>query len=380
MKTHINFGIIGCGMMGREFSSAAMRWPHLKADLPRPRILAVCSRTDASMEWFRQNPDTRYFYHDYRQMLENPEIEAIYCAVPNLLHEQIYCDCIRSGKHLLGEKPFGIDLEAFEQIRKAMDEHPDVFVRCSSEFPYYPAVQQMIRWYREGKFGKIIEAHFAIKHSSDMDITKPVNWKRTVSSNGKYGCMGDLGIHTQHLPFRLGFQVLSVSAQLANLVPLRPDRNGQPVPCDTYDNALLLCKARNTAGDQFPMTMEMKRMAPGSSNSVEYQIYGMEMSAKFSTDDPNALWYCRNTGRSQAWCRLPMGQKTLFPVITGEIFEFGFTDAMLQMYAAFVAELCGQPCSFGCLRPEEAGQSHRLLTAALDSYENNRTVLLQDIS
>ena len=117
-------------------------------------------------------------------------------------------------------------------------------------------------------------------------------------------------------------------------------------------------------------------MAPGCTNEVEYAIYGLNLSARFTTNDPNALYYTRNTGREQAWSRVVVGQKTLFPVITGSIFEFGFSDAMLQMYAAYVSELKGLPCAFGCFRPDEAEKSHRLLTAALDSYENRRVVTL----
>ena len=71
-----------------------------------------------------------------------------------------------------------------------------------------------------------------------------------------------------------------------------------------------------------------------------------------------------------------LGQKTLFPVITGGIFEFGFSDAMLQMFAAFVAELRGLPCGFGCFRPDEALLSHQLLTAALEAYETERVIRL----
>ena len=94
----IKFGVIGCGLMGREFASASMRWLHLQTDLPRPQIIAACSRTDKSLDWFRRVPDTRYFYHDYHELLENPEVEAVYCAVPHDQHAQIYTDIIRSGK------------------------------------------------------------------------------------------------------------------------------------------------------------------------------------------------------------------------------------------------------------------------------------------
>lgn len=373
---NVNFAVIGCGLMGREFASVSMRWLHLLGDLPRPVILAACDLNDDNLNWFRQVPDTKYFYHDYQEMLQNPEIEAVYCAVPHHLHAKVYCDVIRAGKHLIGEKPFGMDLAAMEQIEAAMAENPQVFVRCASEFPFYPAVQQMVKWYEEGKFGQIIEAKFTIKHSSDMDLKKPINWKRMKAANGEYGCMGDLGIHTQHLPFRLGFRPQTVSAYLANIAKARPDLDGNMVPCETWDNAIVMCGTTNAAGDVFPMQLEMKRMAPGCTNTVEYEIYGLNMSAKFTSDDPNAIRYTQAVGREQAWARLVIGQKTQFPVITGSIFEFGFSDSLLQMFAAFVSELRGLPCAFGCFRPEEAKLSHQLLTAALESHTQRKIVEL----
>lgn len=373
---NVNFAVIGCGLMGREFASVSMRWLHLLGDLPRPVILAACDLNEDNLNWFRQVPDTKYFYHDYREMLENPEIEAVYCAVPHHLHAKVYGDVIRAGKHLIGEKPFGMDLSAMAEIEQAMAEHPEVFVRCASEFPFYPAVQQMVKWYYEGKFGPIIEARFTIKHSSDMDLKKPINWKRMKAANGEYGCMGDLGIHTQHLPFRLGFRPRTVSAYLANIAKERPDQSGSMVPCETWDNAIVLCQTTNENGDVFPMQLEMKRMAPGCTNTVEYEIYGLNMSAKFTTDDPNATRYTQTVGREQAWARLVIGQKTQFPVITGSIFEFGFSDSLLQMFAAFVSELRGLPCAFGCFRPEEAKLSHQVLTAALESHTQRKVVEL----
>ena len=373
---NVNFAVIGCGLMGREFASVSMRWLHLLGDLPRPVILAACDLNDDNLNWFRQVPDTKYFYHDYQEMLQNPEIEAVYWAVPHHLHAKVYCDVIRAGKHLIGEKPFGMDLAAMEQIEAAMAENPQVFVRCASEFPFYPAVQQMVKWYEEGKFGQIIEAKFTIKHSSDMDLKKPINWKRMKAANGEYGCMGDLGIHTQHLPFRLGFRPQTVSAYLANIAKARPDLDGNMVPCETWDNAIVMCGTTNAAGDVFPMQLEMKRMAPGCTNTVEFEIYGINMSAKFTSDDPNAIRYTQAVGREQAWARLVIGQKTQFPVITGSIFEFGFSDSLLQMFAAFVSELRGLPCAFGCFRPEEAKLSHQLLTAALESHTQRKIVEL----
>src|SRR5207247_5920526 len=99
------------------------------------------------------------------------------------------------GKHLLGEKPFGIDLAANNAINAAISAHPELFVRCSSEFPFFPGGQEALRFVRERRFGRVLEVRSQFLHSSDLDPTKPINWKRRAELNGEYGCMGDLGMH-----------------------------------------------------------------------------------------------------------------------------------------------------------------------------------------
>ncbi len=194
MGKTMKFGIIGCGLMGREFASAAARWCHLNTEIARPEIVAVCDVNAASQKWFTDHfPAIKFTTTDYRELLEQKEIEAVYCALPHVLHEQVYCDIIRAGKHLLGEKPFGIDQAANDKILQAVQENPGVVVRCASEYPYFPACQELIRWVKEDRLGRIIEVKAGFNHASDLDVTKPINWKRTVSMNGEYGCLGDLG-------------------------------------------------------------------------------------------------------------------------------------------------------------------------------------------
>jgi len=379
MKKTIRFGIIGCGLMGREFASAAARWCHLTADIARPEIVGVCDTSQTACDWFVNNFDTvRYNVSDYHELLNKEDIDAIYCALPHVLHKQVYIDIIEAGKHLLGEKPFGIDQEANNAIMEAIKAHPEVTVRCSSEFPYYPACQQLIRWVREGKFGKIIEVRSSFCHSSDMDPNKPINWKRMIEVNGEYGCMGDLGIHTQHVPFRMGWTPLNVFAKLSKIVDQRPDGKGGMAPCLTWDNALLISDVQDTDGKTFPLVMRTMRLDPGATDSWSLEVYGLKASAKFSTDDPNAFCYTDSWEKEQAWCRLGIGYKPMIPTITGGIFEFGFTDAMLQMWAAFISELEGKEVEFGCMRPEETALSHKLQTAALISHKEGRLVSLAE--
>ncbi|HYG75554.1 MAG TPA: Gfo/Idh/MocA family oxidoreductase, partial [Planctomycetota bacterium] len=136
--------------MGREFASAAARWCHLTELNVRPVITAICDKNAELFGWYKNNfPTITTYTSEHKELLARPDVDAVYCAVPHNLHADIYIDIIKAGKHLLGEKPFGIDLEANQRIMQAIEANPKTFVRCSSEFPYYPAVQRIIAAARE---------------------------------------------------------------------------------------------------------------------------------------------------------------------------------------------------------------------------------------
>ena len=120
-RKRIHFGLIGLGLMGREFASAVARWCHLLDEGPIPVITGICSRNKETWKWYTDNiPGIQIKSTDYKELLKSPDIDAIYCAVPHNLHEKFYIDIILSGKHLLGEKPFGIDLKANENILRVI--------------------------------------------------------------------------------------------------------------------------------------------------------------------------------------------------------------------------------------------------------------------
>lgn len=382
MRT-VRFGIIGCGLMGREFASAAARWCHLPDMEVRPEIVAVCDTKAAAMQWFSDNfTSVRQFTSDYRELLANPDVEAVYCAVPHHLHERIYRDAISAGKHLMGEKPFGIDEPANRAIMDCIADHPDVFVRCSSEYPFIPAMQRLCAMIEAGEFGRIIEVNTGFVHSSDLDTAKPINWKRIVEFNGEYGCLGDLGMHACHVPFRAGWTPRNVRAVLSNLVTERPDGKGGNVPCETWDNATLLCETLDPAtGDTFPWTIKTQRIAPGEKDTWYCEVYGMKRCACYSSKNTNSILILDYShGGEQVWQTADMGHETAFKSITGGIFEFGFSDSILQMWAAFLYEFAnGKPLRrfAGCVTPEETALSHKLFTAALESHKHSSTVPIE---
>ena len=378
MKT-IRLGLIGTGLMGREIASAVARWCHLEDTGVRPVITTLCGRTlpPARVAWFREHfPSLRLVTADHRELAASTDVDAVYCAVPHHLHASIYTDVIRAGKHLLGEKPFGIDQAANAAILGAIAAQPGVLVRCSSEFPFFPAAQRILALGESGAFGRILEVNTGFLHSSDLDPAKPINWKRTRAANGDYGVMGDLGMHACHLPFRLGWTPRNVRAVLSNVITTRPDGRGGTADCDTWDNATLLCEAEDPTGTRFPWTLRTQRIAPGQKNTWYVEVLGTRSSARFSTKNPKRLELLTYSGGEQAWQEIDIGYAPAFRAVSGEIFEFGFPDAMQQMTAAFLYELAhGRPLrpSAGCVTPEETALSHRLFTAALRSHERSTT-------
>ncbi len=367
--------------MGREFASAAARWFHLPGMTVRPEIVAIC-RHDISpknVDWFTDNiPTIKQVTGDYRELLDNPDVEAVYISVPHNLHRRFYCAALDAGKHLMGEKPFGIDKKANDAVIACVQTHPDLFVRCSSQLMFFPAVQRIGRMIEADAFGTIIEVNAGFLHSSDLDPAKPINWKRMVKYNGQYGCMGDLGPHVCSIPFRAGWTPVNVRAVLSNIMPQRPDSDGRIVPCGTWDNATLLCEAREpNSRARFPLTLKTQRISPGQKNNWYLEILGTKACAKFSTNNANTLEILEYTGGEQRWQKIEMGQEVAFGSITHGISQFGLSDAVLQVWAGFLYEFDkGRPLTkfSGCVTPEETASWHRLFTAALESHKSGSVV------
>lgn len=378
MAEEVGLGVIGGGLMGREIVSAVARWIHLDDLGVTPRVVHVCDVDPAVLSWYERATPRPTLSADYRALVADPAVDAVYCAVPHNLHEQIYVDVLRAGKHLFAEKPFGIDLPAAQGIMAEVAARPAQLVRVSSEFPFSPGGQSVWRWIRDGSYGRIVEVRAGFLHSSDLDPNKPINWKRRAEINGEYGCLGDLGMHALHLPLRAGWIPTSVFALLSSIYTERPDGRDGVAACDTWDNAVLACEVGE---ERWPLIVQTKRIAPGETNTWSIEIDGTEGSIAYSTKEPKTLrWLRYRAGEPQAWSILDLGSTAAYPGITGAIFESGFSDWLQQMLAAFLDELvhgaAGMRQPFTCVTPAEAFAAHRIYTAALESHATRSAVTL----
>ena len=363
----VRIGVIGGGLMGRELAAVCGRWGLLIDHPARPRIAAVADPAPAAREWFAQQAGVERLTADWRELVDDDDIDVLYVAVPHQLHEEIYVAAAREGRDFLGEKPFGIDLTAAEAI-VAEVERSSAFVRVSSEFPFYPGALRAYDYAASGEMGEVLDVRSGFWHSSDINRAKPINWKRRVETCGEIGVMGDLGLHVAHIPLRLGWTPRRVYARLDNVVDERPGPDGVMVACDTWDNALLTCTAHPRLGRDFTMTWETRRIAPGHANTWFFDAVGMEGGVRFSTREPTIVRRFALRDGEQVWEEIQPGNVSAWPVVSGAIFEFGFGDALLQMWASYLAERVGAlGHRFGTATPAEALGAHRVFAAALRS-------------
>ena len=370
----INIGIIGGGLMGREMASAFARWCSLTDVTVRPVLKAVADLSPETLSWFNRIPSVTQLTADYHELLANPELDVVYVAVPHNLHETIYKDVLAAGKDLLAEKPFGIDLASARRILDAV-RSSGRFVRCSSEMPFFPGAQRAMAYAKSGALGRVLEVVSGFHHSSDLDPTKPANWKRSNATCGEGGVLNDLGMHACHVPLRLGWKPERLFAQLQKGYAERPNGKGGMAACDTWDNALLHSWVKLDGAD-VPMRLEMKRLAPGATNTWFIEILGMDGGVRFSTAEPKTFWVFERD-KEQWWKRTDLGFSTPFKTVTGGIFEPGFPDVIQQMWAAYLMEREGQlDGRFGWATPEEAVATHEIFAAAQESHRECRVAAL----
>lgn len=370
----VGIGIIGGGLMGREMASAFARWCALTDVEVQPELVAVADLVEDVRNWFQRIPSCKQLTADYKELLANPAVDVVYVAVPHNLHEKIYIDVLEAGKDLFAEKPFGIDLASARNILDA-GKRTGRFVRCSSEFPFYPGSQRLMAAANSGKLGRVLQVVSGFHHSSDLDPTKPANWKRFSCTCGEIGVLGDLGMHACHIPLRLGWRPQRLFAQLQKGYPQRPDGKGGMTACDTWDNAMLHCWT-TIDGNDVPMRLEMKRLAPGETDTWFLEVLGTEGGARYSTKEPKTLWLFEG-GKEQYWKKTDLGFGMPFKTVTGGIFEPGFPDVIQQMWAAFLMERDGKLGDrFGCATPEEAVATQEIFAAALSSQSSGQAVTL----
>jgi predicted dehydrogenase len=165
----IGIGLIGCGGMGRA---------NLKACAGRPDVVVtgVCdiwkSRRDATAAEYA---GTAKPYHDYRQMLQAGDIDAVIVATPPHWHCRIAVDACEAGKDIYVQKPMTLHVGESFALRNAVRRHKRI-CQIGTQIHAGENYRRVVEFVRSGKLGTISVARtFNVMNQGPGGIGSPPN-------------------------------------------------------------------------------------------------------------------------------------------------------------------------------------------------------------
>src|SRR5213592_2558633 len=106
----VKWGVLGCASFARRRTIPAM------LEAPSVELIGVASRSSEKAESFRSQFSLPRAYQSYEELLDDPEIQAIYNPLPNGLHGEWMIRAAEKGKHTLCEKPFTSDAAEAQRV------------------------------------------------------------------------------------------------------------------------------------------------------------------------------------------------------------------------------------------------------------------------
>jgi len=228
----IEIGIIGCGKIAQirhlpEY--AANKDAHIAGifDLSNSRAQEVAKVYQTKA------------YATYKELLEDPKIEAVSICTSNATHYEMTVEALRAGKHVLCEKPMAVTLEQCSSMVKVAEE-TNKYLMIGHNQRLAKAHTHAKELIEKGEIGKILTFRTSFGHSGPETwiIDEKNNWFFDKKS-AAFGAMADLGIHkTDLIQYLTGQKVSEVSAYIGTLD--KKDSNEDLISVD--DNAICIYK------------------------------------------------------------------------------------------------------------------------------------------
>ena len=287
--TEIGIGIVGGGYMGKAHAVAMHAVGAVFGTRLRPRHEMICTSTpEGAAEKARMFGFARSTA-DWRELVEDPAVEAVVIASPQSTHRAIALAAIALGKPVFCEKPLGQSLDD-SRAMVAAAEKAGVPNMVGFNYIRTPAAQLARQMIAAGEIGDV--TFVRAEHTEDFlaDPAAPGNWRTVGRANGT---LGDLAPHMVNGVLALIGGITSLVADGETVHASRPGPNG-PVAVDNDDQAQFLCRfASGAMGNLF-----FSRVATGRKMGYVYDIFGTRGALRFDQEDQNALWYYDSAARN----------------------------------------------------------------------------------
>lgn len=189
----VKCGIIGLGAWGREIMGTLQRQAEAE-------IVSVCDTYGVMLRRAASNAPGATAVDDYRKMLEDKNVQAVFIATPTHLHKEIAIEALQAGKHVYCEAPLATTIEDAKAIAKAARDAGAQVFQPGLSLRADPQRHFLLQFIRTGAIGKDVMAR-AQWHkkqswrftSANPDREKEINWR--LSKENSLGLAGELGIH-----------------------------------------------------------------------------------------------------------------------------------------------------------------------------------------
>ncbi len=288
----IKVGIIGMGYIGESHIEAVRR-------IGCCELYAVA---DTNAELARAKAE--YYgiercYASVEELLADPNIDAVHNCTPNFLHLAINKEIIKSGKHLLSEKPLCTTYEEAHELVELKKQYPNSVAAVNFNYRLNPMVQEMRSRIADGKIGdvRIITGSYQqdwLLYDTDY------SWRLEPEVSGKSCAIADIGSHwmdsIQHVT---GHKITEVMADVKTMIPVRkkPKKqvgtfsNNTPSEYDEVEiqnedyGAVMFHTDKGATG-----VYHVSELAAGHGCYLNYEINGSKASFRWSQEENDKLW------------------------------------------------------------------------------------------
>jgi predicted dehydrogenase len=162
MSAPLRWGILSTGRIADIFADAVRK-------SRTGRLVAVGSRDKGSARTFARKYRIPSAYGTYQDLLKDPQVEAVYIAPPHPFHLRWTLETLKAGKHVLCEKPLGMDHRQASQMVQAA-RRSRRFLMEAFMYRCHPQTQKLVELIRRGVIGKVrfIQASFCFDAPLDL--------------------------------------------------------------------------------------------------------------------------------------------------------------------------------------------------------------------
>jgi predicted dehydrogenase len=282
----VRVALIGAGAV-----SAYHHVPGLRLD-PRARIVAACDASPELLERRKAEWDLAITTTSYEELCARDDIDAVIIATPNDTHLPITLAAAAAGKHVMCEKPLGLNAG---EVRHMLDACRSAGVVHMTAFTYRfaPSMRYLKHLLASGSLGT--PRHFRSQRFLDLPETS-WGWRQYRARAGA-GDLFDMTIHRLDFAADLMGPISRLCGAVATFAPRAETADGTPCPpSDVDDWSALIGVFRSGATGVWEGTTLAKGYKLGGFGHEWAEVNGSEASAVYRMHDPNHLLLGRHGG------------------------------------------------------------------------------------